>query len=178
MDSLPMLNRIKQHKLFTLTLLLSGLCLLSLPTTGGEFMGMLKAEPAYPFSGFSGQLLFKGEPVSNTKIVRQYELQTQSGVHEDTAMTDKEGYFTFESILIKYRTPILSSHEFLSHQGINILYQDETYHIWVGGKTERGEYTEFGGKPKNLRCELTEEPRRVKHEIAGVISTNCHWEID
>ncbi len=178
MDSLPMLNRIKQHKLFSLALLLSSLCLLSLPTTGGEFMGMLKAEPAYPFSGFSGQLLFEGKPASNTKIIRQYQLQSKPGLHEDIAMTDKEGLFSFESILIQHRTPVLSSHDFLSHQEIFVEYQNKQYQIWGGAKSELGEYTEFGGKPKNLTCELTEEPRKVTNEVASFIGTSCHWEVD
>ena len=141
-------------------------------------MGMLKAEPAYAFSGFSGQLLFKGEPANNAKVIRQYRLQNESNVHEDFVITGKSGDFTFSSILIQYRVPILSSHAFLSHQDVIVEYQGETYDIWIGGKTEPREYTEFGGKPKNLRCELTSEPRRVKNELAGVIVTNCHWDVD
>ncbi len=141
-------------------------------------MGVLKAESAYAFSGFSGQLLFNGEPASNAKIIRKYRLQSSSDEQEDSVTTNNEGHFSFDSIAIKHRTPLFSSHDFLSHQDVIVEYQGENYDIWLGGKTEPGEYTEFGGKPKNLRCELTEQSRRVKHELAGVIATNCKWDID
>jgi hypothetical protein len=145
--------------------------------TGGEFMGIWKKEPGYAFSGFSGQLLFNGEPASHAKLIRRYEL-SKPNEFEDSTVADGDGYFSFESILVKYRAPLLASHDFLSHQQIFVEYRGEQYQIWGGGKTQREEYSEFGGKPSNLKCELTEESRRVKNELSGMIGTNCHWDLD
>jgi hypothetical protein len=155
---------------------LASFSLLPLSVIGGESMGVLKAEPAYPFSGFSGQLLFKGEPASNAKITRKYELLKDQ--HEETITADQDGNFSFDSILIQYRVPLIASHDFLARQQLFVDYEGETYQIWGGSKTGMEEYSEFGGKPSRLRCELTDDPRKVKNEESGFIGTSCHWEID
>ncbi len=79
-------------------------------------MGMLKKEPAYPFSGFSGQLLFKGKSAVNAKITRTYELLDDK--HEETITADSDGNFIFDSIEVKYRTPMLASVEFSALQEV------------------------------------------------------------
>ncbi|MGH1485612.1 MAG: DUF6795 domain-containing protein [Cellvibrionaceae bacterium] len=160
---------------FTFTILY--LCLLPPYAMGGEFMGALKSEPAYPFSGFSGQLFFKGEPAAQAKVTRIYELESKKGPQQDIVVTDEKGEFSFESVLLRYRNPVLGAFEFLSHQDVIVEYNGEEYQIWGGSKFNKDEYAEFGGKPNNFRCELIEDIRRV--EIGkGVYGTNCHWVVE
>lgn len=139
-------------------------------------MGLLKGESVYAFSGFSGQLLFKGEPASNAKITRRYEL-SKPNEYEDSTITDSEGRFSFESAIADYRKPLLDVHGFLARQQIFVEYQRETYQIWGGSKDAKEEYSEFKGKPQNLTCELTEEPHMVDLRTS-FIGTSCHWDVD
>ena len=135
-------------------------------------MGLLKKEPACAFSGFEGQLLYKGEPAAGAKITRSYELFKDKG--EETIYADDQGRFRFESIIVPFRTPFLAPVSFVSHQNIWITYKDETYQIWTGGKMSKEEFSELGSKPKNLWCEITEELRGI--DTNGLLGTNCHWE--
>ncbi len=142
---------------------------------GGEFMGILKKETAYPFSSFSGQLLFKGKPAVQAKITRQYELLDDK--HEETIIADTEGRFSFESIPVKYRTPLLATVEFSALQEVFVEYQGNNYQIWASSKRIKDEHGEFGGKkPKNFYCEITDELDRFDNPIIGFAATNCHWE--
>ena len=171
-----MLNNIQLTRLYgfvALAIVTCGCCL-PLPATGGEFMGILKKEPAYPFSGFSCQLFFKGEPAAHAKVIRSYELASKNEKHEEFAVADAQGRFSFDSIVVQYRTPVLGPVEFLSRQRVFVEYQGEEYPIWVGAKFDKGEYAEFGEKFRKLRCELTEDIRRidVKKSYYG---TSCHW---
>ncbi|MGH1485611.1 MAG: DUF6795 domain-containing protein [Cellvibrionaceae bacterium] len=173
-----MLKNIKLAYLrYLMSLSLLSACLMPLYAIGGEFMGMLKKELAYPFSGFSGQLLFNGEPAANAKITRVYELESKKELQKDEVVADQQGRFSFDAITVQYRTPVLGAFEFLSHQDVIVEYKGEEYQIWGGGKFNKDEYAEFGGKPNNFRCELTEDIRRVEIE-KGVYGTNCHWDID
>jgi hypothetical protein len=65
--------------------------------------------------------------------------------------------------------------EFVSYQSIFVYYQGQEYQIWGIGKLEKGEYSEFDGKPENFRCELTDEPRGVELK-RGFVTTSCYWE--
>jgi hypothetical protein len=145
---------------------------------GGEFMGLFKKdkEIVYPFSGFEGQLLFKGEPAAGAKIIRSYELQGADKV-EETINSDSNGLFKFESIAVEHKKPTLAPLNFLSHQDIFVEYKNQTYNIWTGGKTDKAEFSEFKGKPKDLTCELTDDTHTVDLGI-GFIGTNCHWTVD
>ncbi|MEJ2741841.1 MAG: hypothetical protein P8176_04985 [Gammaproteobacteria bacterium] len=150
------------------------LCLFFSSAEGGEWMGFLKREIGYPFSGFEGQLLYKGEPAAGAEITRTYDLFGDKG--QELLVADDQGKFKFDSIVLKFRTPLLAPVEFLSYQEIYVNYRGEQYRIWGGAKRVNKEYSEFNGRPDNLRCELTEEPRRVDLVGRGFIGTSCHWE--
>lgn len=133
-----------------------------------------KKEIVYPFSGFEGQLLYKGEPAANAKITRIYN-QMEQGEIQETATTDNEGKFNFESIALEFKKPLISAVSYISHQKIFVTFNQETYQIWGGGKSSKLEFSEFGNKrPEQLTCELTDEPYVVDLEKDGIV-TNCKW---
>ena len=133
-----------------------------------------KKEIVYPFSGFEGQLFYKGEPAAGAQLTRSYDMFGEK--FEESIMADKEGRFAFTSIAKEFRTPLFSPVEFLVHQDIFVKYGENSYQIWAGGKMDKEEYSEFNGKPSALSCEITSDLRRVdlKH---GFIGTNCHWNL-
>ena len=135
-------------------------------------MGLLKKEPACAFSGFEGQLLYKGEPAAGAKITRSYELFKDKG--EETIYADDQGHFRFESIIVPFRTPFLAPVSFLSYQKILIEHKGNTYHIWSASKRSKEEFSEFGLKPEHVTCELTDEPEG-KDLTSGLLVTSCHW---
>lgn len=135
-------------------------------------MGLLKKEKVFPFSGFEGQLLFKGKPAAGAKITRSYELFKESA--SETIETDQEGHFSFESIEIPFRTPLLAPVEFLSFQDIFVDYNNKEFHIWTSSKRSKQEYAEFGGQRVKVKCEITKEP--VGKELPkGLLVTSCEW---
>ena len=140
---------------------------------GDEWMGILKKDTGYAFSGFEGQLLYKGEPAAGAEMTRTWDLFGDKG--EDTVVADSEGNFKFDSVVVKFRTPLLAAFDFLAHQAIQVKFGEESYQIWGGGKVSKEEYYEFNGMPKNFYCEVTEPPRRVDTASSGFVVTNCHW---
>lgn len=150
----------------------------SIQSNGGEFMGLFnkKTETVYPFSGFDGQLFYKGEPAAGAVITRIYN-QMEEGEVEETTTADDHGYFQFKSISTEFKQPTLSSLSYLSRQKIIVNYKHENFRIWGGGKPDKREFSEFQGKPKNFTCELTEDRRTIDHGVS-FIGTNCHWDID
>jgi len=145
---------------------------------GGEFMGLFskkEKEIVYPFSGFEGQLLYKGEPAAGAKITRKYN-QMDKDKFEETITADAEGRFKFESIAVEYNPPALRALDYMSHQSIFVKYNNEEFQIWGGGKGDREEFAEFNGQPKNLICEITGDIRRVDAK-KGFVGTACYWDV-
>ena len=131
-------------------------------------------ETVYPFSGFDGQLLYRGNPAANAKITRSYE-QLGGDTHEETIYADSEGRFSFESITSEFKKPVLAPVEYMSHQSIFVEYLGENIQIWGGGKADKSEFAEFGGSsPKQLTCEITGEAKLFELAKGGIVS-RCTW---
>lgn len=157
----------------------AGLCLfvlwLSSTVYGDEGMGIFKKkETGCVFSGFDGQLLYEGEPAAGATLIRKYELFGRKG--EDKTTADSNGHFQFDSVFWEFSEPFLTPTGFLVHQQIFVQYQNTETQIWGGGKGATPEFSEFNGKPKDLVCELTNDPRRVDIEDHGFIGTSCSWD--
>ncbi len=135
-------------------------------------MSLFKGEKACVASGFEGRVTFEGKPASGARIVRKFNWKDKKGETEET-IADKDGWFSFPAHwdVLRHILPV----QFVSHQSIFVYYSGQEYQVWGIGKMKKSEYSEFGGKPKNFRCELTDEIRRVDLEYEFV-GTNCYWE--
>ena len=124
-------------------------------------------------SGFEGRLTLNGQPASGARVVRKFNWKDEKGVTEET-IADQDGWFSLPVHwdVFRYVLPVA---QFVSFQSIFVHYQGRKYHVWEIGKLEESEYGEFGGKPENFRCELTDELRGVDLEY-GFVTTSCYWE--
>ena len=62
---------------------------------------MAEPEQICLMSAVSGQLVKDGQPLPNTKLVRQLSYVYKDGFHIDEIMTDEKGYFAFPAIFEK-----------------------------------------------------------------------------
>jgi hypothetical protein len=147
-------------------------CIVAVTAVEVNSMSLLKGEKVCVASAFEGRLTFEGKPASGARIVRKFSWKDQKGETEET-IADKDGRFSFPSHwdVLRGVLPV----QFVSVQDILVHYGGQEYKIWLMGKLSTNEYSEFGGRPENFRCELTDEIRRVdlEHEYVG---TNCYWE--
>ena len=133
-----------------------------------------KKETGCIFSGFSGQLLYEGEPAAGAVLTRKYELFGRKG--EDKSTADSNGHFQFDSVFWEFTEPFLTPTGFLVHQQIFVQYQNTETQVWGGAKVEPSELYEFNNQhPNNLVCEITAGAKRVNTGKRGFIGTSCHW---
>lgn len=123
-------------------------------------------------SPMQGTLTHKGVPAAGAVITRHLRWKDEEGV-TDTTTADQDGHFSLPAIADSWR-PLLPA-ELVVLQDIIVEYRGQKFKIWIGSKREEHEWSELGGKPVNMVCELTEEIRRV--EVSrGLLGTNCRWE--
>lgn len=104
-----------------------------------------------------GQLLDKGQPVANTKVVRSL---TYGDEYKDEAITDDNGFFTFTEKSIKTSKPAnmfgnesLVQHVYLENgtpEGVVLWYT--TVSMYEGSDTLKNLLA-------NLECDIAEEPQ-------------------
>ena len=147
-------------------LLLTALC------AGEAFaMSMLKAEEVCVFSPIEGTLTFHGKPAAGARIIRTVAWKDEQGETDET-VADENGRFSLPVMNRSLRQAFPS--QFVAHQKIQVFYQDQEFLIWTTGKLDKEIYGEWGRKPTDFRCELTDDLRRVEVEI-GAIGTTCQW---
>lgn len=134
---------------------------------------MITKEDVVFFSRVQGRVLFKGVPVANAKVIRRYTFDTSSPV-EDSCSTDGNGVFSLPMISKKdvRLTPLM---QFVVHQEMYVEYDGVRHEIWLHGKMDKAENSEYGGEFKNISCELTEEAKRKEVGRLNVLFTNCTW---
>jgi hypothetical protein len=139
-------------------------------------MSILKGEKVCIFSGFEGRLTYKGEPAAGARIVRHVNWKDQKGESDET-VTDENGRFSFPAKWATLRQVLPS--QFTANQNITVHYSDQEFLIWTSVKLRKDEYSEFGGQPVDLRCEISQELERVEsnNPRSEVVGTNCRWEI-
>ena len=123
-------------------------------------------------SDVEGRLTLNGQPAVGARVVRKVNWKDQTGESEET-VTDEAGRFSLPARWDVLRRALPA--QFVAHQSIIVHYQGQEYQIWGTGKLETTEYSEFGGKPENFRCELTDDLRRVDLDY-GFVATICRWE--
>ncbi len=148
------------------------LCTTGVTAAEVKSMSLFKGEKACIASGFEGRVTFEGKPASGARIVRKFNWKDEKGETEET-IADKDGRFSFPSHWGVFRRVLPV--EVYSFQDIFVYYNDQKYQVWGTAKRDKNEYSEFGSKPKNFRCELTDELRRVDVPH-GFVGTNCYWD--
>ncbi len=137
----------------------------------GEDM-LLQAENVCLFSAMEGTLTFQGKPVVGAEVVRTIEFNDKKE-KPDSVVTDENGMFTFPVMnrVVRQIFPFENG----TVQSLFVHYKGHEYHIWHMARGDGSEYEEFGGKPVNLRCEITNEivPIEIKR---GLLVTSCIWD--
>lgn len=124
------------------------------------------------FSPMEGRITFEGKPAANAKIVRTIIWKGDDG-ETDIFYTAEDGTFKLPIKRAKVRIPLLA--EFVLTQEVSVFYKDQEFTVWVRSKEDLDIYGELGGKPKNFRCELTDESVRLE-EFWGLFGTSCKWD--
>ena len=133
-----------------------------------------KEEEVVLFSPMEGKLTFEGRPAVGAKITRNVSWRDNVG-ETDNFYADKNGHFNLPiKSQIEKMSPLF---QFVAHQKIFVYFEGKEYQIWGNGKLDKAKYTEFGGQPKNLHCELTQEPDRVDTKNGWVV-TSCEWNLE
>ena len=123
-------------------------------------------------SPMEGVITLEGKPVSNAKIKRNIKWQDDEG-ETDTYYTDENGYF---SLPIKQTTVRLNKiTQFVMGQEITVFYENNEYVIWGGAKGGKEVYAELGGRPINMKCELTSEGESIRSDNT-LLFTLCKWD--
>lgn len=124
------------------------------------------------FSPMEGVMTYEGKPAANAKITRRIIWKGDEG-ETDTFYTSDNGEFKLPIKKTKVHIPMFG--EFVLTQEVSVFYEGQEFSIWVKGKQDLNEYGELGGKPKNLRCELTDEEVYLEG-FNGLFTTSCKWD--
>ncbi len=150
----------------------TGFLIILLYAIEGGSMSILSGTEVVLFSPMEGKVTYKGEPAANAKISRLIIWKGDEG-ETDTFYTSENGEFQLPAKKTRVRIPMFG--EFVLTQEITVYYKDQEYFVWFRQKQDLSEYGELGGKPLNLKCELTD--KRVGLDgFYGLFSTSCKWD--
>lgn len=137
---------------------------------GAEAMSLFDIGKTCVFSEVKARLYKNGEPLRNVKVIRRWEWNQ---LESDSTTTDDKGYFEFPAVFEKSVSRLLPV-ELVIAQGLYVIDGDEEQKIWSNSKREPEENAEFGGKPFDLVCELTDEMKIYK-DFGTRMRTLCTW---
>ncbi len=124
------------------------------------------------FSEMEGHITFNDEPVKNVNIERRINWKDDVG-DTDYVSTDDKGYFLLPEV--KQTLKLSGFTQFVVGQEIKVKNNNQEYFIWTMGKRTKHKYGELEGKPKNFRCELTDDDQPLRLE-SGLLMTKCKWD--
>jgi hypothetical protein len=122
-------------------------------------------------SPLSGVITKDSTPLRNAKLFRR--LDWGEGEVVDEIYTSNDGFFEFGERRERIKTSPLS--ELVISQRITYLDGHGEVLIWLKSKRDPELHGELGGVPKNFRCELSDELRRVEL-TRGTFATLCRWD--
>lgn len=135
------------------------------------FFGGEKVE-AVLFSPLEGKLTFNGKPAAGAKLKLWLAWKDKEGEFHDY-VTDDQGFFKIPRHVASYKQNPLA--QLVVSQEITIDYRGNAYEIWIMSKMDAAEFTELGGRPTNLTCELESELITVRGD-GSLGGTACRWE--
>jgi hypothetical protein len=136
------------------------------------FFGKKSKVDVVLFSPLEGKLTFRGEPLSNTKIKLHISWKDKEG-ESFYYSTDTNGFFSIPKIKSEYEESPLA--QLVIRQELTVEHDNNFYEVWTMSKMESAEFTELGGKPVGLVCEVTDDLTTVRgiRSLGGVA---CTWE--
>ena len=134
---------------------------------------MAEPEQICLMSAVSGQLVKDGQPLPNTKLVRELSYVYKDGFHTDEATTDAEGNFNFPAVF-ENKKRFVFLNMFSVGQSIKV---DEDI-IWIGSKTEPEENSEGRGESVYLDCNLENKEMTTTRIDVSIYHTTCHWDVE
>ena len=124
-------------------------------------------------STMEGVLTYQGKPAGGVKLVRKLRWYDGDESAEDFVVTNPKGHFTLP--IVKKVLEVSGYVHFVVSQEIIALHRGEQIIIFAMGKSSKIEYGELGGKPVNLRCELTSD-ELISHKYNTPLLTRCTWD--
>ena len=131
-------------------------------------MSISDAGKVCTFSAVKAKVTLNGEPAIGAKVTRLTEWKTKK---KETTETDAKGKFTFPAAFERSITKYMPVEIVISQQ-IIVEYQSQLFEIWVNGKMNSEEDSEFGGVSIDLDCELTNESKTYRSN-GSLVMTNC-----
>jgi hypothetical protein len=125
-------------------------------------------------SPFEGHITLNGKPAVGAKVERTLIWKDDIG-ETDSTTTDASGYFKLPAVNDTVKISPIST--FVISQDISVTYENNTYAIWITGKSSTEMYSEFGGQPMNFRCELSDDEKHLR-DNHSLITTRCSWDIN
>ena len=131
-----------------------------------------KQVEAVLFSPLEGKLTYKGKPAANAKITLWTSWKDKTG-ETDTYYADEQGDFNIPQKNMTYTPNFLA--QLVITQRVTVLFQGQEVDIWKVVKMEEGPFIELGGRPVNVRCELTHDDKTVRGG-GSMGETRCQWD--
>ena len=138
---------------------------------------MAEPEQICLMSAVSGQLVKDGQPITNTKLVRQLSYVYKDGFHIDETVTDAEGHFNFPAVFEKKKR-FAFLNVFQIGQVIEAVVNNENIIIWQGIKYDREENAEGRGKSIEISCHVDREEQRQVRIDQSKYFVRCDWDIE
>ena len=123
------------------------------------------------FSPLEGKLTFQGAPLPNARIKLHISWKDQKG-ESFYYSTDNDGFFKIPQHKSEYKeSPLV---QLVIRQEMTVEHNGNAYEVWTMSKMEAAEFTELGGEPIGLICEITSEltTMRTNESLGGVA---CTW---
>lgn len=121
------------------------------------------------FSSVKAQLLMNGKPLSNVKVTRKWDWNSEKS---DESTTDENGFVTFPAVFESSASRLLPV-EIVIAQSLSVQVDGEQKDFWISSKREPEENSEYGGKNIDITCELTDDEQLIKDYGISKILTMC-----
>ncbi len=157
----------------TSAIILAFIVLAQFPLEGASMSLFSTSKEVVLCSPMEGLLTFEGKPVSGVKIERRLKWYDGDESADDFVVTDNNGRFNLP--IVKQELKVSGYVQFVVSQEIVALYRDEEILIWAMGKSSKIEYGELGGKPVDLRCELSSD-KIITRDYNTPMMTRCTWD--
>lgn len=123
------------------------------------------------FSPIEGTLTFQGTPLANAKIKLHLTWKDQKG-ETFYYSTNEDGSFKIPQHKSEFKESPLA--QLVIRQELTVEHNGNHYEVWIMSKMDPAEFTEFGGEPVGLVCEITNDLTTVRgiNSLGGV---SCSW---
>ena len=152
--------------------LLAALILTAFAIEGVSMSFLSESKEVVLFSPMEGILTLEGKPLAGVKI--ELKLKWYDGKENENFFTesDEKGFFNFPAV---NKTLKIGFSQLVISQEITVKHKEEETIIWYMSKFNQTEYSELGGKPVNLRCELSSD-ELITRDYNTPLITRCVWD--